>query len=262
MSIKLAVVDQHGVVRKEQSDEKNAHIGLKESYRSGDMIKVNLTTKNNYLIVELDGTLSPSLIYVPGKEWQYQVITDTESTAYHPNLFKGSRHYLAVRYAHPAEIEQYQNLALNTHDQKEDSGAYPHASANVETRNDTTFFARNAIDGILANESHGSYPFQSWGINQNPDACLRVDFGRPVAVDKLGVVLRGDYPHDSYWIKGTFRFSDGTTFVANFDKVLTEQVFDVGSKEIEWLEFAELIKAEDESPFPALTQLAVYGTTK
>ena len=260
MSIKISILNKDGELKREHSAEESVFLGFKEEYQEGDIIKVDLFTEDNYLMVDLDGTLNESFIYVPGKTWEYKVITETYRTAYHPNMFKGERHYLAVRYAKDYEVSQYRNLALNPHDHKDDSGAYPHASANVETRNETTFFARNAIDGILANEYHGRYPYQSWGINQDPNACLRIDFGRKVTIDRLGFILRGDYPHDSYWTEGTVTFSDGDKRVYSFEKVMDEQTFDLEKpKEIEWLEFDKLIKHEDDSPFPALTQLFVYG---
>jgi hypothetical protein len=34
------------------------------------------------------------------------------------------------------------------------------------------------------------------------------------------------------------------------------------AKEIQWLELSELIKADDPSPFPALTQIQVWGWNK
>ena len=259
MTINLSVRDQAGTVKKAHQSETHAYLGFKESYQANDWIQVDLTTENNYLVVTLDGTLNETLIYVPGKEWRYQILTLGTETAFYPSMFQGERHYLSVRYARDYEITSYRNLALNTHDQKEASGAYPHASANVETRNDTTFFARNAIDGILANDDHGSYPFQSWGINQDPAACLRIEFGRPVLVDQLGLVLRGDFPHDSHWTQGLVRFSDGSQAVLPFEKVHHEQLFDLSPREIDWLELTDLIKADDPSPFPALTQLAAYG---
>lgn len=259
MEIKLKIVGADGVVKREHSSQESVYLGYREEYQAGDVIITELETENNYLMVELEGTLSPSLIFVPGKSWTYQVITETFRTAYHPNMFKGDRHYLAVRYATAAEITQQGNLALNPHDQKDDSGAFPHASANVETRNETTFYARNAIDGILANEYHGRYPYQSWGINQDPEACLRIDFGRKVLIDELGFILRGDYPHDSYWTKGTVTFSTGESLEVGFEKLLSEQKIKISPREIEWLELNQLIKAEDESPFPALTQIFAYG---
>jgi len=44
-----------------------------------------------------------------------------------------------------------------------------------------------------------------------------------------------------------------------FQKTDKLQVFDIAPRTIEWLTFDKLIKAEDESPFPALTQIEVYG---
>ena len=40
------------------------------------------------------------------------------------------------------------------------------------------------------------------------------------------------------------------------------QIFHFVAREIEWLTFGALIKAEDESPFPALTQFEIYGVDK
>ena len=47
------------------------------------------------------------------------------------------------------------------------------------------FAARNAIDGIFENSAHGEYPYQSWGINRDPNAALTLDFGREVLLDSL-----------------------------------------------------------------------------
>ena len=42
----------------------------------------------------------------------------------------------------------------------------------LETGGEAVFAARNAIDGIYENSSHGEWPYQSWGINRDPNACL------------------------------------------------------------------------------------------
>lgn len=262
VSITLSILNKLGEVKRKQDAEKNVYLGYKEEYQDGDMIQIDLSTKNNYLMVKLDSAINESLIYVPGNQWKYPVITETFRTAYPPNLFKGDRHYLSVRYAMDQEVSQYRNVALNPHDQKESSEAFPHASANVETRDETTFYARNAIDGILANEYHGRFPYQSWGINQDPNAMLRIDFGRTVKINALGFILRGDYPHDSYWTQGTVTFSSGNEQIFVFNKLMEEQCFEIEEQEIEWLELHSLIKAKDESVFPALTQLSVYGKDK
>src|SRR5699024_11398160 len=82
--------------------------------------------------------------------------------------------------------------------------------ANVETRGEAVFAARNAIDGIFENSSHGEYPYQSWGINRDPNAALTLDFGREVLLDELRITERADFPHDNYWTRATVTFSDGS----------------------------------------------------
>ena len=148
---------------------------------------------------------------------------------------------------------------MNVNDQHDVKGCYPHASANVETRGESVFAARNAIDGLRENHGHGKWPYTSWGINRDPNAEMRVEFGRTVEVDCLLIFLRADFPHDSYWKEGKVCFSDGSSEVLNFQKTDKGQAFRIKPRRIEWLTLGQLIKNEDESPFPALTQIEVYG---
>ena len=231
------------------------------SIQSGDKICVKVEKEGQYLFVKLDETLNESLIYLPGTEWVYEPLFALNGLEAAPEeAFKSRRHYIQVRIAKDYEINAYRNLALNTHDQKEDSGAYPHAYANVETRNDSTFFAKNAIDGIFANNNHGSYPYQSWGINRQKDAALTIDFGRKVKLDQIGLTLRADFPHDSYWKQVTVSFDSGEKMIFDLKKESKPQYFsflDIITKKIV---LENLIKSEeDDSPFPALTQIECFG---
>lgn len=258
--IKLAIKNDSGIIKKEREGEEFTYLEFLEEYQVGDSIKVTIDKPESYLMVQLDDALAPSLIYVKGTEWKYEVPMEEKlRRAYSPKVFSGNKHYAWVRYASTEEINAYQNLALNPHDQKQASGAYPHAEANVETRNDSTFFARNAIDGMVANEDHGSYPYQSWGINQQKDAALTIEFGRIVEIDQVAIVLRCDFPHDSYWTQATLEFSDGSEEIVALDKVFARQYFEIEKRKVEWVRFKDLIKAEDESPFPALTELEIFG---
>ena len=230
-------------------------------FSEGDTIKLTVQHPNQFLVVKLDETLDPTLIYLTGKEWVYRVPLSSGDLPSASDLsFKGKSHYLSARLAKDHEIKAYKNLALNPHDQKEISGAYPHATANVETRNDSTFFAKNAINGIYANLSHGSYPYQSWGINRQTDAAITIDFGRLVTVDKIGLVLRSDFPHDSYWEQVSVIFSDGSEEILSTVKSPSVQMFDIIPRTTTNVTLTNLIKAADDSPFPALTELEVYGT--
>ena len=103
-------------------------------------------------------------------------------------------------------------------DQHGGENCFPHASANVETRGESVFAAMNAIDGVIAPESHGNWPYQSWGINRREDACWRLDFGRTVVTDRIVVHLRADFPHDNWWNQGKLTFSDGSELILHWEQ--------------------------------------------
>ena len=71
--------------------------------------------------------------------------------------------------------------------------------------------------------------------------------------------MRADFPHDSFWNEGTITFSDGTTEILKFNKTGEKQSFKIQERVINSLTFSTLIKANDPSPFPALTQIEAYG---
>ncbi|GIO60068.1 hypothetical protein [Paenibacillus cineris] len=77
-------------------------------------------------------------------------------------------------------------------------------------------------------------------------------------LDRLGLVLRGDFPHDSWWKEVTVAFSDGSEEQLHPAKIRSIQYFDISPRTVEWLVLKRLIKG-DETPFPALTQIEVYG---
>lgn len=271
--INISIYDKDGKIRKvQQADEpvkkelsavsqEFAHLSMRHfTYEEGDQIRIHTNQKKMYLMVKLDETLETSLIYLPEFDWTYELSFSKNRTEARPeSLFLGESHYLSARVATKDEIDRYQNLALNPHDQKDFLGAYPHAHANVETRNDATFFACNAIDGIYANHSHGSYPFQSWGINQQADAELTIDFGRLVLLNKVVFTWRADFPHDNYWKKVTLKFSDGSRETFETTKTEKPQTFLFSERSVTSVRFGELEQADDPSPFPALTQIELWG---
>lgn len=180
--------------------------------------------------------------------------------SYSPKSFTGNIHLLWARQADLREVDAYRNLALNPLDSHDNTGFFPHASANVETRGESVFAARNAIDGCYANDSHGPWPYQSWGINRDPEAELTLDFGRDVTIDQLVFTLRADFPHDNWWKQCTVWFSDGSKLTPAFVKTGTRQTIDMAPRTVSWLKIGQLIKDEDDpSPFPALTQIEAWG---
>lgn len=228
-------------------------------YQKGDRIVITTSEPDSHAWVQLDEVLGASLVYLTGSV-VYTVPFDEKRYNLSPKAFTGHSHYLFVREAMPHQIGAYRNLAVNVCDQHDAYNIYPHASANVETRGEAVFFACNAIDGILENRNHGVWPYQSWGINRQADAELTIDFGREVDVDQVILFIRADFPHDNWWTRATLRFSDGTQLQWPLEKDRFGQTLRFPTKRIRWIKIGELIQADDPSPFPALTQLEVYGT--
>jgi hypothetical protein len=222
-------------------------------YNSGDHIVLTVDEEGLYEI-QLDEALGAHTVYIKDEATYEIPIEPDRKTCFPLQAFSGEKHLLTLTKAQGS----YRNLALNPYDNHHTLGMFPHATANVETRNEMQFAARNAIDGVLENRSHGKYPYTSWGINQDPKAELTIDFGRPVTVDKIRITLRADWPHDSWWKEATLTFSDGKTMVCALKKDQLPQSFPMAEKTITSIRIGRLIKGDD-TPFPGLTQLEVFG---
>lgn len=256
---RIQIIDKNGELKAGQCSENQVVLAWKGEYEEGDKIIFRAGSTNAFYVIRLDDTMDEAFVYLTKETIVFDVPFEEKKKSYNPKAFTGERHYLTMRPAEAREIRMYKNLARNPMDQHGESGCYPHASANVETRGESVFAARNAIDGILANDSHGRWPYQSWGINMQDDAEMTLEFGRPVDFDKIVLYTRADFPHDNWWEKVTLTFSDGTKEVAELVKSSAPHVLSIERKGITWLKFGELIKADDPSPFPALTQIEVYG---
>ncbi|MBR5355710.1 MAG: carbohydrate-binding protein [Lachnospiraceae bacterium] len=254
----LKIVDSEGKVLKEETGESRVDMFYDKAYNPGDKI---LLTSDKYpadIVLSVDDALGESVSLLTG-DFTFIIPFDEKKHSYSPKTFSGNAHYLYARCAYDFEVNQYKNLALNVNDQHGDTHLFPHAFANVETRGESVFAARNAVDGVCENRSHGNWPYESWGINRRDDAELTIDFGRKVKADKIILYTRADFPHDNWWESVTFTFSDGSTLVKKLNKSYAPHVIDFEEKNITWVKISELIKADDPSPFPALTQMEVYG---
>lgn len=258
VNLSIKVVSKDNCVLAESADANCASLIYGREYVEGDRIVLSSSVHNLHVIWQVDDALGEAMCYL-SSDVTFHIPFGEKKRAYSPKTFIGNKHYLFVRVAEETEIYQYRNLAKNAADQHRGYGCYPHASANVETRAESVFAARNAIDGLLENHGHGMWPYTSWGINRDPNAEIKLEFGRKVLIDHIRIYLRADFPHDSHWIEGIIRFSDGSYEVLKLQKTDRGQDFPVSPREIESLTFGNLIKAEDASPFPALTQIEVYG---
>ncbi|WP_069998963.1 carbohydrate-binding protein [Cellulosilyticum sp. I15G10I2] len=257
----LEVLTSEGIVVCSNQCEEEVGVLCNREYEEGDHIKISSSKYPAYVAIQVDEALGEALVYMTG-EIKYYIPVKEKRGSYSPKTFCGNLHLITARGATKEEIYAYRNLAKNVMDQHENLSSYPHALANVETRGEAVFAARNAIDGVKMNLSHGEWPYQSWGINRQDDAQFTLDFGRTVVVNKLVLYTRADFPHDNWWRQVTVSFSDGTSLVWYMEKSALPHVKVIADKEITQLSLSDLIKADDPSPFPALTQIEVYGVEK
>ena len=259
VQLTLSVVNSHGECQMTSSASDSISLVYTKPYETGDCVKLETDGGANFYVIQLEDSLMPALVYMTGTELSYPIPPENNRINHSPKSFTGSCHLIRARVAKQEEISARRNLAYNPYDTHEGKGFYPHAWANVETRGEMVFAACNAIDGIYENNSHGVWPYQSWGINRNPDAFMQVEFGRTVLLDEIRLTLRADFPHDSWWTSATVVFDDGNEETFALQKSATTQVFKIPLHRTKWIRLERLRKAFDESPFPALTQFEAWG---
>lgn len=259
MLLTISITGPGGAVKASAQGEGEITLVYTDPYEEGDVIRMT-SDHPGYVIALLEDSMDQTFGYLAG-EFTLTVPFGEKRVSYSQKSFSGNIHLLTAREATQEETAARRNLCYNVLDSHENTGLFPHASANVETRGESVFAARNAIDGHRANAGHGPWPYQSWGINRDPDAEFTVDFGRDVRLDTLAFTLRADFPHDNWWKTTTVTFSDGTEFNPKFAKTGRPQLFALTPpKTVRWLKLSKLLKDEtDPSPFPALTQLEAWG---
>lgn len=255
----LSVQDMAGAVLASATGGEETWLVYEPEYRQGDVLRVSCGEPGQFLVLQLDDALPPAFVYCKDRAFACPVPFGEARRVLSDRAFAGTRHYLHVRLARPEEIAARKNLALNPWATHEPGGPYPWVSANVETRGEAVFAAKNAIDGLKANASHGVWPYTSWGINRDPNAAWRLDFGRTVEIDEAVVYLRADFPHDAWWRKAALHFSDGSSLTLRLEKTAVGQRFPFPARRVDWVRLDTLVKADDPSPFPALTQLELWG---
>ena len=266
-NLSISVLNAKGEMEHWVRGEDEVYLVYPQQYGPGDRIIFTADQVPGSYVIRVDGAMDEAYVYLTQRRVEYPIpferneYSQGDRISYCPGSFAGPSHYITMRRARPEEDRNFRNLAKNVMDQHEDVGCYPHAHANAETKGPIAplFAARNAIDGVLANSCHYPWPFQSWGIDQRVDAEITVEFGRPVDLEELRLTTRADFPHDSWWTQGTVSFSDGTSEVVELGKRAEPQSFPIKRQGITWLKVGQLIKADDPSLFPALTQIEAFG---
>jgi len=215
----------------------NAQLLLKRKYQQGDYLLVNGA---KYLNIQLDQDIPACHVYAPSGSFKYPIPFGKEKTRYSPKSFAGDNHKISVKACYNKDISQYRNLALNPFDIKGETEFYPHATSNSEYGQMSHFSARSAIDGHKANKTHGAWPVQSWGPDKDKNIWFKIDFGREVQIDKLVIVNRADYDHDSYWKQATVEFSDGTKEIIKIGRTELPQEIMIKKHVTSWIKFTNL----------------------
>ena len=258
MSVTIAVYNASGALVNAANGENEACLSLAGAWSEGDYALIG---GGKHLQVKIDRLVPDGEVYAPKGEFKWTLPIGENRLAYSPEAFKTTD--IHARAMTEAEIKKSRVISLNPCDLRGDTDFYPHATANVETRNESCFAARCVIDGFTDNAGHGEWPYQSWGIGTRTDAELTLNFGRAIRAQGVGLVLRADWPHDSRWQSADITLSDGFKQTLNLVKTAEEQIFMFKEEhDAKYVILNGLIKAADESPFPALTQLKVYGHDK
>ena len=192
--------------------------------------------------------------------WNLKFLLGILKRGYDQNAFSGNSHHIRA-YEPTDEVKYgYRNIALNSHDRRGQKRYFPHAYANLVTREDVCFYERNAIDGVRENKGHGDYPYHSWAGGAREDLEYYIDFGTNVEVEKVVFFLRADFPHDTYWKAVDVEFDDGTRETANFIETDKGQELNLSEKKItRKIHLTNFKQAVFPFSWAALTQIEVYG---
>ena len=146
--LKLKILDAEGQTLMTAPGAEQVSLVYMNAYKPGDRVALEIGTPGQYIVIQFEDTMAPALVYVVKREINFHIPFGEQAITYSPKSFSGCCHIIRARFATEAEIKARRNLAFNPYDEHGDTGFFPHASANVETRGEAVFAARNAVDGI------------------------------------------------------------------------------------------------------------------
>jgi hypothetical protein len=262
-SFRLEVQDAHGIVvatSANGSRRGSAVLAFEHEYQPGDRIVVSGPSR---MAIRVDDWMPECLVYLansPQTTFSFDIPygqgEPQTRSPFSRDSFAGQWHRVTARELTAQELSGYRNLAMNTCDQElqppsvEGTAAqkqaicFPHASTNSVSRSLPDFRARNAIDGMTENGHHGIWPYQSWGPELRTDLWWKIEFGRSVEVDKIRLMVRADFPHDSYWQSAVIEFSDGEQLPIKIIQSAEFQDFTFPQRSVSWIRLNKLVPAD------------------
>ncbi|MDP6547050.1 MAG: hypothetical protein QGH60_24000 [Phycisphaerae bacterium] len=265
--VKIALVDGNGKTIKSSTSGK---LEVDREYVKGDRIEITLSAD---LIVKVDEHYAETIVFAPRKMvpgrpkvvfpiplWQRGHHDDLYP--HPPKAFQGKKHVITARGATKKEIHAYRNQALNPIDPRGTSTFFPHASSNSEWGDAAIYAARNAIDGFVnATGDHHAWPRQSWGPylpEDHPKPELLIEFGRPVEIDKLVVIVRHNENQYNHWREATAEFSDGSKVKIRLKYNGNKQAFPIKKRTVTSVRFTALVP-DKEGEYAAFVEVEAWG---
>ena len=256
--MKIRIIDKNGQVLAQAEHASEAALCMERAWEEGDAVEIQ-APENAHLRLKLGAAVPEGEVYCPGGRMLWRVPSGEHRLSYAPGAFALGRDIVCARLMTDAEVKALRDVARNPLDLRGDTDFYPHCTANVETRGESVFAARNVIDGLRHNSSHGKWPYESWGIGAREDAWCLLDFGRSVHAEKMALTLRADFPHDAYWVSGHVVDSNGLDTPFALNKTGERQWIDLGGRSVRWLRLERMVKSDDPSAFPSLRAWEVLG---
>lgn len=257
--MKITLTDRIGRQITEAEGNDEVKLIMEQAYGFEDILIFEVN-KDAYVEIDIDPHINKSIVFIPTGRFVYQIPAGHKKMAYHPEAFEGKKHQVTMRVVSSETLSTRRNLAMNGLDTRWGDECFPHAYANVVTRDEAWFEGKNAIDGYILRDGHGAWPYQSWGGGLRDDLAFTLDFGREVIIDEIIIYLRADYVdnHDIHWESGMLLFSDGENMAITMKKTGEGQSFKFKPKKTSSIRLDQL-KREVSIAFSALSQIEVYG---
>jgi len=242
-----------------------ALLNVEGAYETRQSVKVTLPDGQKYVAIGLNSRMGENIVYCENGVFEYTF--PANMAAIYPTTLNTKtdivyiNNVISARIPTEDELTAQRNLAENVYDLKNSKNQYPHASTNsVADNNAAQYESRCAIDGFTANLSHGTWPVQSWGpdkatMSQNH---ITVDFGRNVKLDQLEIIIRCDFPHDTWFTGAEVTLSDGTKKHIDMYKTEDAMVFDMGGVTTSSIKLNGFTTAGSE--WAAITEIRAIGS--
>ena len=168
--ITILVQAADGTVLASSEHPEEAFLSVDRVYQPGDVIRIS---GGRHLRIQMDQALPSGEVYLPDEKMTWPVPCGEHRLAYAPGLFESPRHIITASAVSANTLCRIRNVACNPADLRGDTDFFPHCTANVETRNEACFCARNVIDGLRLNTFHGEWPSRAGASvpGRMPGAC-------------------------------------------------------------------------------------------